>query len=296
MKKLVRDFFDISATERRGVMALVFLILLVQSFRILYPRLRSDSYPLSEAEALRFTEWVIRNDSSLGIRIINEPKKNLQVKIPDVPFNPNTLDRQGWLNLGFSEREAGSALKFISKGGSFSIKSDLSKLYFIDSSEYEVLAPWIDLPNALNASSHSKERDTKLQTKTVELNSADTLTLQSLKGIGPYWARRIVRHRERLGGFYKLDQLLEMKGFSDTMFTHIRPQLRLDTNLIRKLALNSLHDSDLVKHPYCWYGVGKSIVTFRAKHGPFRQAGDLRKIIAIRPEQLERLLPYLKFE
>jgi competence protein ComEA len=130
----------------------------------------------------------------------------------------------------------------------------------------------------------------------LELNGADTLALQQLRGIGPYWARRIARQRDLLGGFFNADQLLEMKGFTDSMLLKIKPQIWLDTSIIRKIAINSISDIDLQKHPYCWYGVGKSIVNYRAKHGPFKEAGDLRKIIAIRPEQLERLLPYLLFE
>ena len=66
------------------------------------------------------------------------------------------------------------------------------------------------------------------QPLTVELNGADTTTLQLLHGIGPVFARRIVRYRERLGGFTSTEQLLEVYGFTPQLLDHIRPYLRLD--------------------------------------------------------------------
>jgi DNA uptake protein ComE-like DNA-binding protein len=211
-------------------------------------------------------------------------------------FDPNTLSREGWIRLGFSAREAESAIKFTRKGGKFRIRKDLRKLYFIDSLEYAVLEPWMELPAEYPEKKTEKTAFKPKQVRLLELNGADTLDLQQLRGIGPYWARRIVRQRDLLGGFFRMEQLLEMKGFNDTLFRKISPQIYIDSTLIRKMPVNSISDADLQKHPYCWYGVGKSIVNYRAKHGPFREAGELRKIIAIRPEQLERLLPYLQFE
>jgi len=299
MKKLVRDFFDVPATERRGVLALVMLILLIQSFRLLYPMMLSETYPLTEAEAKQFAEWIIRHDTSLRMEIkaVAEPSGLI---IPNQVFNPNTMNLQEWQKLGFSQKEAASALKFIQKGGKFLKRSDLQKLYFIDSAEYRALEPWIDLPITLKTNfTHNKPPKAANQAKPlsrIELNSADTLKLQQLRGIGPYWARRIVRQRERLGGFCKIEQLLEMKGMPDSLYQLVYPQVYIDTGLIQKIRINHVSDEDLLKHPYCWYGVGKSIVNYRAKHGVFHHADDMRKIIALKPEQLERLLPYLTFE
>ncbi|MBX7202836.1 MAG: helix-hairpin-helix domain-containing protein [Bacteroidia bacterium] len=299
MKRLLHQFLDIPATERRGILALVFAIMLVHTIRIVYPKLLSDNYPLTEAEALQFAEWIAQHDTSLGI-VINPLKSTKSATLlSPFKFNPNTLPHDDWLRLGFSEREAGSVAKYIQKGGQFKVRSDLQKLFFIDSVEYTTLYQWIDLPENQQAFRKNQVRSTvmkKARPVPIELNSADTTTLQTLRGIGPYWARRIVRHRDRLGGFYRKEQLLEMKGFGDSLYQIIAPQLTLDTTLLRFIVINSAPDEEILNHPYGWYGVGKSIVNYRAKHKPLKDADDLRKIIAIKPEQLERFLPYLKFE
>ena len=56
------------------------------------------------------------------------------------------------------------------------------------------------------------------QPLSVELNSADSVTLQLLHGIGPAYARRIVNYRDRLGGFVSTTQLLEVYGFGPELW------------------------------------------------------------------------------
>lgn len=61
----------------------------------------------------------------------------------------------------------------------------------------------------------------------VNLNDADTTTLMLIHGIGPTFASRIVRYRDRLGGFTHKEQLLEVYGFTPELLNHIAPSCRL---------------------------------------------------------------------
>ena len=47
---------------------------------------------------------------------------------------------------------------------------------------------------------------------TIDLNSADTLLLTRVPGIGASFARRIYKYRELLGGYYVVEQLQEVYG------------------------------------------------------------------------------------
>ena len=133
------------------------------------------------------------------------------------------------------------------------------------------------------------------QPLTVELNSADSLTLQLLHGIGPAYARRIVRYRERLGGFVSTDQLLEVYGFTPELLTHIRPHITLDTNAIKPISINSIGLKELSRHPYIEYYQARDIITLRRKGVTFSSADDLRAVPSMADSTLRRILPYLDF-
>ena len=130
----------------------------------------------------------------------------------------------------------------------------------------------------------------------VELNSADTTTLQLLHGIGPTYARRIVRYRERLGGFRKTGQLLEVYGITPELLSHIGPSLSLDTTAIRRIDINNVELKQLIKHPYIEYYQARDIVRLRQRGTVFRCADDLRAVPSMADSTLERLLPYIDFD
>ena len=87
----------------------------------------------------------------------------------------------------------------------------------------------------------------------IEVNSADTIQWKMLKGIGPVFANRICKFRNILGGFYKLEQLLEVYGMDSSRYEEIFPFLSLDTRLLPQITLNNTTVQELKKHPYLSY-------------------------------------------
>ena len=64
-------------------------------------------------------------------------------------FNPNDLNEQEWMNLGFSERQVATILKYKSVvGGNFNSKAQLKKCYAISEEKYAELEPYLLLPEA----------------------------------------------------------------------------------------------------------------------------------------------------
>ncbi len=129
----------------------------------------------------------------------------------------------------------------------------------------------------------------------VEINSADTTTLQLLHGIGPAFARRIVRYRERLGGFTSTTQLLEVYGFTPQLLDHIAPHLRLDASLLRRLPVNSASLKELIRHPYMEYYLARDIVNLRSHGLRIASPDDLRSLPSATDSTVAKLLPYLDF-
>lgn len=129
----------------------------------------------------------------------------------------------------------------------------------------------------------------------VELNHADTTTLTLLSGIGPTFARRIIKYRERLGGFYCPEQLLEVYGFTPKLLNHIAPYLTIDTNSLQKISINTMTLKQLIKHPYMDYYFARDLVNLRSRGATFTTPDDLRTIPTCTDTMLAKLLPYLEF-
>ncbi len=109
---------------------------------------------------------------------------------------------------------------------------------------------------------------------TIELNSADTFELQRLRGIGSSFAKRIVKYRERLGGYREKSQLLEIFGMDTERYNEIKDHLTVNPDSIHKINLNSVTFKELLTHPYFPFEVTKNIMIYRKDHKKF--LGDRR--------------------
>lgn len=130
------------------------------------------------------------------------------------------------------------------------------------------------------------------------LNKADSATLEALPGIGPVLASRIVRYREKLGGFYDPSQLQEVYGISDSLYLFLKDRLTLvtDSALLKKIDLNNASLETLGQHPYLRWEKAKHIVRYRQANGPFRTVSDLEKILALDSVTRQRFLPYVQLD
>ena len=62
-------------------------------------------------------------------------------------------------------------------------------------------------------------------TEKVNLNTASEEQLQTLPGIGPSMAKRIVEHRNKVGKFAKIEEILNVKGIGEKNFQKIKDRL-----------------------------------------------------------------------
>ena len=128
----------------------------------------------------------------------------------------------------------------------------------------------------------------------VDLNKADTFDLQEIRGIGPVYARRIVKHRERLGGFARLEQLREVWGIDSLLYLRMLPSVYLEAPVYRKIDLNKADIRTLRNHPYLDYYQAKEIYLHRRNYGPFSDISQLRHVNLIDSGTYSRLEPYLQ--
>lgn len=211
-------------------------------------------------------------------------------------FNPNNLAVSDWVRLGISEKQARVIKNYEAKGGTFRRKEDLKKMYSIRPEDYSRLAPYIDIPEEQkNEKVYVKKEYPSRRPVIVEVNSADSAMLETVRGIGPVLASRIIRYRERLGGFYRKEQLKEVYGIDSLRYPAIAEQLNTDAGSIRKININTAGFDELRNHPYLTYKQKNAIIQYRKQHGAFTGIGDLRKIAILNTEILRKIAPYLIF-
>src|ERR1700744_407520 len=130
----------------------------------------------------------------------------------------------------------------------------------------------------------------------IELNTADSTTLTTLHGIGPSFARRIIGYRNRLGGFYKKEQLKEVFGLDSLTSSGLQPQVRVDAGHIKKIPVNKVTFEELNHFPYLSYKQMNAIIQFREQHGDYESINDLKNIAIMNYEILRQIEPYLVFK
>lgn len=130
----------------------------------------------------------------------------------------------------------------------------------------------------------------------VEMNSADTTTLKKVPGIGSAFARRIVKYRELLGGFYSADQLSEVYGIDEERYRSLRGWFTADSSLISPIYVNNHTAKELVRHPYIDYKQARAIEKMVKRRGALKSIEELSLLDEFKEEDINRIRHYLSFE
>src|SRR5262249_25636461 len=153
------------------------------------------------------------------------------------------------------------------------------RIYGLRQDEYERIASYVQIEvlpeikkeeQRLNGKSINENLSTKGFTShysVIDINSADTTAFIALPGIGSKLAARIVNFREKLGGFYSVDQVGETFGLPDSTFQKIKQYLKLENNSLRKININTATVDELKLHPYIKWSIANPIIAYRNEHG-----------------------------
>ena len=223
-------------------------------------------------------------------------------------FNPNSATMEELLSLGLDSIIAARIIKYRNKGGVYRQKSDLQKIYGLTANQFEALYNYIELPIKMEIARPAVRRHNVTGTvgtlagmkkepgPVFDINLADTSILQTIQGIGPVLAKRIVSFREKLGGFVDADQLYQVYHLDSIVVDRLKKVSIIapdfETDMIK---INSSEMEDIATHPYISWNQAKLIVAYRSQHGAFSETGDLTSVYSIDEALVQKITPYVTF-
>ncbi len=301
----IRELFSFSKKERLGIVSLLFIIFLLVAIGKLIPY-------LVPSNTIDFSKW----EAEVNTYLANS-KKQIAVgrTLKLVVFNPNEVDSLGLVDMGVPSNVVANWMKYLEKGGRFRDKEGVKRIFGMTSGLFEQLDSFMIIPkvsvqevkagrNAILVKSKSEyKRDTifnhsfikskKDRVGVLELNSADSLHLLEIPGIGPVFASRIIRYRNLLGGYYAVDQLREVYGMREENFIIVAKYFKADPSSLKTFNINFSTLKDLGRHPYIGFRTARKIFNLRDRMGKFSSPEDLSQVV--RSDSLKRLIPYVKF-
>jgi len=84
----------------------------------------------------------------------------------------------------------------------------------------------LSLPAALVAQTEARPQNASdAASAPVNLNTATTEQLETLPGVGPATAKRILEYRQKSGGFKKVEELMNVRGIGEKAFLRMKSRL-----------------------------------------------------------------------
>ena len=224
MKKIIKDYFSFNSRER---LTIILLCCLMAFFWVLpdwYPQ--QKNVPNTSAN-----KWV---ESSIGTTKLLETlqaTKSTPLK-PDLPlklfvFDPNLLSEVGWKQLGLKDKTIRTIQHYLQKGGRFHKPEDLKKIWGILPEEADRLIPYIQIEEPKNKALVEPIVAKKAPITPVLINQATAAELEALPGMNKFLAARMIKFRDKIGGFQNLDQVRRTYGLTDSIFNLIAPLMIL---------------------------------------------------------------------
>ncbi|MES2004664.1 MAG: helix-hairpin-helix domain-containing protein [Bacteroidota bacterium] len=299
MKRIIKDYFTFSKKERNAMLVLLLLIVFFMTMPYFYPIKQKP--PLVNKALQDFVAQsrvaVSADNTGMVEQVVSErmvSEKNTIAKKP-FPFDPNTISNEDWLRLGISDKTVRTIRNYLGKGGRFRKPEDIRKIWGMRKEDAERLIPYVVMEEKTTAQLFTKKTDRlypleKSKPQVIDINTAGEEDWRSLPGIGEVLATRIIRYRERTGGFVSMEQVKKTYGISDSVFELISPFLRIDAASMPKTNINTASVYQLKNQLGISEPVARAIVVYRQQYGTYGTVDDLKKLVFIPDSVFQRIV------
>ena len=201
------------------------------------------------------------------------------------PFRLDTASVSYLSKIGFSVRQAEVVVKYRDMRGGLRSIDELAECYVVGDEMIERLRPFLIF-----------EIDEPTASELIELNRADSATLVKVRGIGAKTAGAIVAYRTRLGGFYRVEQLSEVRGVTEQNYERIVQQIWCDSCEIQKISVIFAPAEVLAEHPYLPPQTLRKLLKQRQLKGGWTTIGEMIEQKIFTADEAARIAPYLRFD
>lgn len=306
-----KNSFYFTKNQRIAIITISILLLLVVLFYFL--PIKNSGVPKKEFHNLdsiyqlqtQAKNEAIANRKTTNFDPLTPDQSAAEISLTPFYFNPNMLPESEWRKMGLSDKQIRNIKNYEQKGGKFYRKEDVKKLYSISEAEYNILEPYIIIPEHKKQPTKTTTPEKKPDEQPVvaseipenlELNTADSAHLIRIPGIRPWTAHRILKYKRSLGGFYDKKQLLEVYQIDSALYSKIENFFSVDTTLIQKKRINFETFKEILSHPYISYETTKAIVSQRERYGMIQNWNEFHSKITPKEDKNVLLKPYLQYD
>jgi len=273
--KFFDDYFVFSSKEKKGILTLVIIILLmIIAYRVIPNVFKPEIQDFTEVRALI---------EAMNSEIESEKATSL------FKFNPNTISLDSMLLLGLSKKQAYDIKNYREKVGDFKKKEEIKKIFSIPDSLASQLIPFIKLDKVVSTSSKQKY----VSEKSISLFNFDpnTVTQNELQNLGfsSKQAKTLKNFREMGGRFKSKEDLKKIYGVSDKLYQSLEPYIQFPEKEVKEeiqetleiVELNSAKFYEIKKGLNITSKQAGMVISYREKIGGFVNLSQLNEVYGL---------------
>lgn len=290
--KNFKSHFRFDKDQQSGIF---FLLLFIVILQVVYYIVSNGLFSSSENSLIHNKELQATVDS-----LKNQSIEKNTFKL--YPFNPNYITDYKGYKLGMSIKEIDRLHLYRETGKYVNSMEEFKKVTNVSDSLLKAISPYFKFPD-WKASKFDKKitvanKSAKNINYTVkDINNATAIDLQVVSGIGEKLSVRIVKFRDRLGGFIVDDQLLDVYGLKPEVVKRLVKQFKvLSKPKVVPININEASAYEIAKLVYIKYDVAKNIVAYREENGAFSSFNDLINIEGFTANKIDRIKLYLSID
>ena len=292
---MLKTNFLIGNRQQKGVIILVFIIIIFQLFIIFGDKLLTNKTTSSNDES-----WLSHQKTLDSLDKTDGYFSQLQ------PFNPNFISDYKGFRLGMNTDEIDRLHAFRQSNEFVNSAKEFQQVTKVSDSLLAVISPYFKFPDWVNQRRNYQNYDKNYMPKSErtytpkaivvqDFNQASGDDLVKIYGIGDATATRILEFREKLGALVSMSQIDDIWGLTPEVKVELLKRYEIKSfNGVKKIKINELSAKELSKFHYFNFGFAKQIVVYRSMHGNIKNE-DLTKINGCPIDKLSIIELYLDF-
>lgn len=292
MISALKPYFKFTTSQRSGIFTLFALIISFQMvcFFVDFSKTRKTG---KEEQ-----QWL-----SLQAEIDSLKQEKLSYVPKIYPFNPNFITDFKGYKLGMSTAEIDRLLEFRKTNKYVNSAKEFQSVTKVSDSLLNAISPYFKFPDWVNNKKQNSfkeypKQDFAKKEKIIilDINEASQEDLIKVYGIGAGLSERILKEKDKFGGFVSMEQMKDVWGLSPEVIENLNKYFKVSAMpKMKKLKINDASIKELMQFPYFRYALAKEIVTFRSMNDGIKNADDLAKINGFPVEKVKIIALYLEF-